>query len=404
MARLWLEGSRDAREDKTMKYLHLIAAALLRTKVRTLFTVLSVTAAFLLFGLLDCVRGTFASAAASVAGAERLMTMSKISFTVALPMSLLSRIQAQPGVTGVSYANWFGGLYQDNRSFFPSYAVADNFFDLHPEWQLTAAERRAFRDTRTGAIVGETLAREFGWKQGDKIPLQATIFPQKDGSNTWIFDLVGIYHTRDPRLRSTEYNFWFNWSYFDEARELGKGTVGYYVEKLASTRDAQRVAREIDALSADSDHETKTQSEQSFTTALVSQLADIGLIVGSIMGAVFFTLVLLTGNTMAQAVRERIPELAILKTVGFSNTRVLALVLAESVLLLALGGTAGMLLATGVVGVMRDSPLMTLPLIPVGGEAWLRGLVLMVVIGLAIGALPAVRAMRLRIVDALVAR
>jgi putative ABC transport system permease protein len=319
-------------------------------------------------------------------------------------MSLLSRIQQQPGVDGVTYANWFGGIYQDNRSFFPSMAVADNFFDLHPEWKLTAAERKAFRDIRTGAIVGETLARQFGWKVGDKIPLQATIFPQKDGSNTWIFDLVGIYHTSDPRLRSTEYNFWFNWNYFDEARQIGNGSVGYYIEKLVDMHQAQRVAQGIDALSDESDHETKTQSEQAFNTAFVAQLADIGLIVGSIMGAVFFTLVLLTGNTMAQTVRERIPELAVLKTIGFSNTSVLAMVLAESVLLLVLGGAAGMLLAGVAVGFIREAPGLSVPLLPVAGEAWLRSVVLMILIGLLVGGLPAMRAMRLRVVDALAGR
>lgn len=387
-----------------MKYLHLIAAALLRSKVRTVFTLVSVMAAFLLFGLLDSVRGTFASAAASVAGAERLMTISRISFTMALPKSLLEQIKTVPGVTEVSYASWFGGIYQDGSSFFPSEAVADNFLDLYPEWHMSDAERRAFRDTRTGAIVGDSLARAFGWKVGDRIPLQATIFPQKDGSNTWLFDLVGIYHTVDPRLRSTEYNFWFHWSYFDEARQIGNGSVGYYIEKLASTRDARRVAQAIDALSEDSDHETKTESEQSFTTALVSQLADIGLIVGSIMGAVFFTLVLLTGNTMAQGVRERIPELAVLKTLGFSNTGVLAMVLTESVLLLALGGVAGMLLAGAIVDVLRNGPGLSLPLLPVAGAEWLRGLALMAAIGLLVGGLPALRAMRLRIVDALADR
>jgi putative ABC transport system permease protein len=387
-----------------LKYLHLAGAALLRSKVRTLFTLLSVMTAFLLFGLLDSVRGTFASAAANVAGAQRLMTISKISFTFPLPLSLLPRIQAVQGVAGLSYASWFGGLYRDGRIFFPSQAVAENFFDVHPEWQLRPEEREAFRRIRTAAIVGESLAAQFGWKVGDKIPLQATIFPQKGGSNTWIFDLVGIYHTSEPRLRSSEYNFWFNWSYLDEARQIGAGGVGYYIEYLSDLRQAQAVARAVDALSSGSDHETKTQSEQSFTTALVSQLADVGLIVGSIMGAVFFTLVLLTGNTMAQGVRERIPELAILQTLGFTGTQILGLVLAESVLLLLAGGACGMLLATFAVALVSHIPWLSQPLLPVAGTAWLRGISLMVLIGLAVGALPALRAMRLRIVDALAGR
>ena len=387
-----------------MKYLHLIWAALLRRKARTIFTILSVLTAFLLFGLLDTVRTAFNNVGGGVAGADRLVTVSKISFTMALPMSLYTRIQAVPGVEAVSYANWFGGQYQDGRDFFPSQAVAKNFFDLYPEWQMPAAQRKAFRDTRTGAVVGETLARRMGWKIGDKIPLQATIFPQKGGSNTWVFDLVGIYHVSNPEARGNENNFWFNYEYLDEARQFGQGSVGRYAVKLTDPKQATTVEQAIDALSADSDHETKTETEQAFTAALVGQFADIGLIVGSIMGAVFFTLVLLTGNTMAQAVRERIPELAVLKTIGFSRRSVLTLVLAEAVLLLAIGASIGLFLA-GIAAAAVQSQIGTqLVLPPVGATEWLRGLALAAVIGLIVGFLPARRGMRLRIVDALSGR
>ena len=386
-----------------MKYLHLIWAALMRRKARTLFTLFSVLAAFLLFGLLDSVRSAFNTASSNVAGVDRLISVSKVSFALSLPKSLYARIQAVPGVTQVSYANWFGGIYQDQRNFFPSEAVADNFLDLYPEWELPEAQRQAFRHTRTGAVVGQSLAERFGWKIGDKIPLQATIFPQKGGSNTWTFDLVGIYHVTNPREKQQEQAFFFNWKYFDEARAFGNGKVGWYVEKIAQPKDADRVAAAIDAISANSDHETKTQSEDAFQTSFVSQFANIGLIVGSIMGAVFFTLVLLTGNTMAQAVRERIPELAILKTIGFSNRGVLALVLAESVLLLAIGGAAGLALAELAVSLIR-ARLGAIPMLPVGVTSWLEGLALMAVIGLLVGALPARRGMRLRIVDALAGR
>ena len=387
-----------------MKYFHLIWAALLRRKTRTLFTILSVLAAFLLFGLLDTVRSAFGNVSGGVAGADRLITVSKISFTLALPMSLYARIQAVPGVAGVSYTNWFGGQYQDGRVFFPNQAVADNYFDLHPEWQLPPAQARAFRETRTGAVAGENLAKRFGWKIGDKIPLQATIFPQKGGSNTWTFDLVGIYHVINPDARGAENALFFNYKYFDEARQFGTGQVGTYVVKLADPRLADRVAQAIDALSADSDHETKSETEQAFTAALVSQFADIGLIVGSIMAAVFFTLVLLTGNTMAQAVRERIPELAVLKTIGFTSRSVLALVLAEAVLLLLLGAVIGLLLAGAVVIAVQGQIAGQLSLPLVGATEWARGLLLAIGIGLLVGFLPAWRGMRLRIVDALSGR
>jgi putative ABC transport system permease protein len=387
-----------------MKYLHLVWAALLRRKSRTIFTLLSVLAAFLLFGLLDSVHSAFTAGSRDVAGVDRLVTVSKVSFTLSLPKSLYQRIQALPGVRAVTYANWFGGIYQDPKNFFPSEAVAPNFLSLYPEWTLPDAQRKAFRDTRTGAVVGASLARQFGWKIGDRIPLQATIFPQKNGSNDWSFDLVGIYHVTDPKLVSEENLFFFNWDYFDEARQFGNGNVGWYITKVADAGQADQVAQRIDALSFDSDHETKTQSQQAFNVAFVSQFADIGLIVGAIMGAVFFTLILLTGNTMAQAVRERIPEIAVLKTIGFSNQSVLSLVLAEGITLLLIGAAVGLILAGVVVSVVRLKYGTAVPLNPVDREIWLQGLGLAVAVGLIVGALPALRGMRLRIVDALSGR
>lgn len=387
-----------------MKYFPLIWAALFRRKTRTIFTLLSVMAAFLLFGLLDSVRSAFADAGNSVDGVDRTLTISKISFTMELPKSLLSRIEAVPGVKQVGYANWFGGVYQDKKNFFPSEAVSDNFFDLYPEFQLPPEQREAYRTTRTGAVVGESLAQKFGWKIGDRIPLEATIFPQKNGNNTWTFDLVGIFKAREAKQRGQENVLFFRWDYFDEARAFGNGNIGWYVERLRDPNEADSVAKAIDALSANSDHETKTQTEQAFTASFVKQFADIGLIVGSIMAAVFFTLILLTGNTMAQAVRERIPELAVLKTFGFRNGGVLALLLAESVLLIVLGGTIGLALAGGIVSAIQAALGNTIPMSPVGASIWLRGLALMVGIGLLVGWLPALRGMRLRIVDALAGR
>jgi putative ABC transport system permease protein len=386
-----------------MKYFHLIWAALFRRKTRTFFTIASVLAAFLLFGLLDSVRNAFGDAGNSVAGVDRMITMSKISFTVSLPQSLLARIEAVPGVKEVAYANWFGGIYQDPKNFFPNEAVSPNFMDLFTEYTIPPDQLAAFRNTRTGCIVGEALATKFGWKIGDKIPLQATIFPQKDGSNTWTFDLVGIFHARDPKEKNKEPVMFFNWKYFDEARQFGNGRIGWYIEKLNDPNQADQVAKAIDAMSANSDHETKTESENAFNRSFVSQFADIGLIVGGIMSAVFFTLILLTGNTMAQAVRERIPELAVLKTIGFSNRGVLGLVLAESVLLILIGGLIGIGLAAVIVPAMSSKVQGLLP-DGVRWNTWALGAVLMFGIGLLVGWLPALRGMRLKIVDALAGR
>jgi len=338
-----------------------------------------------------------------VAGYDRLITTSKLSITQSLPYSLASQIASVPGVANVSYAQWFGGIYQDTKNFFPNFAVGPGFMELYPEWVLPPEQLKAFNAERTGAIVGEALAKQFGWKLGDTIPLQATIFPTK-GSNDWTFKLVGIFKLADRKRQGEERQMVFNWKYFDEANDYIKGQVNWFVLDLEDSSKATQVAKAIDALSDNSDHETKTQSEQAFNQAFVKQFADIGLIVTAIMSAVFFTLLLLTGNTMAQAVRERIPELAVLKTIGFSNRSVLWLVLAEAVLLVVLGGAIGLGIAAVLMPAISAASqgLVQLSTVPTG--TWLLGIGLMIAIGLVVGAQPALRAMRLNIVDALAGR
>jgi putative ABC transport system permease protein len=387
-----------------MKYFHLIWAALMRRKTRTIFTMVSVLAAFLLFGMLDSVRTAFADAGHSVSGASQMITMSKLGLGQQIPLSLQSRIEAVPGVTAVAYVNWFGGIYQDPKNFFPNEAVSENYFDVQDAVNLPPEQVKTFQSTRDGAVVGAALARKFGWKIGDKIPLQATIWPQKDGSNAWTFTLVGIFTARHATEKGIENAMFFRWKYFDEARQFANGSVGWYQEKIADPDQASRISTAIDAISANSDHETKTETANAFTASFISQLADIGLIVTGIMAAVFFTLILLTGNTMAQAVRERIPEIAVLKTIGFTNRSVLSLVLAEAVLLVVIGGVVGMLLATAVVGGLKTALGQTLPMADVGGSIWGSAIVLMVVIGVIVGVLPALRGMHLKIVDALSGR
>ncbi|WP_413624420.1 ABC transporter permease [Luteibacter sp. Lutesp34] len=388
-----------------MKYLHLIWAALFRRKARTFFTLVSILAAFLLFGMLDATRAAFSSGG-SVVGVDRLITTSRYSIIQSLPASLETRMQAVPGVKSVGYANWFGGIYQDPKNFVLSFAVSDNYLDIYHEIELPPEQRKAFESTRTGAIVGEALAKRFGWKVGDKIPLQSTIFPQRNGDKTWPFDLVGIYTPAKGAANGTDQQFFFHHKYFEDANAFQSvgTTVGWYAVQLTSADKADAVAKAIDALSANSDHETKTQTEQAFNASFAKQLGDIGLIVSAIMGAVFFTLILLTGNTMAQAVRERTNELAVLKTIGFSSGSVLGMVLAEGMLLLLLGGVIGLALAGVIVPIVAKGSGGMLNLPPIGAQTWILGIVLMLAIGALVGALPAIRAMRLNIVDALAGR
>ena len=387
-----------------MKYLHLIWAALFRRKARTFLTLVSIITAFLLFGKLDSVRTAFDSGSKSIVGVDRLVTSSRYSIIQPVPLALLTRIAAIPGVRDVAYANWFGGMYQEPKNFVFSYAVSTNYLDVYPEIHLPPAQRKAFDDTRTGVVIGETLAKKYGWKVGDKIPLQSTIFPRKNGDKTWPFDIVGIFTVGKGAANGLDQLFLLHWKYFDESNAYASHSVGWYIDRLQDPAQADRVARAIDALSANSDHETKTQTEQAFGASFAKQLGDIGLIVSAIMGAVFFTLILLTGNTMAQAVRERTSELAVLKTIGFSSRSVLSMVLAESVLLLVLGGVIGLGLAALLApGVSKGSGgMINLP--SVGASSWVLGLGLMLLIGLLVGLLPAWRAMRLNIVDALAGR
>jgi putative ABC transport system permease protein len=388
-----------------MKYLHLIWAALFRRKTRTFLTLVSILAAFLLFGMLDGVRTSFANAGKSAAGASRLQTASRLSFTDTLPQSLQARMQKVPGITDVAYANWFGGAFQEPKNQVFSFAVSPNYLDLYPEIDVSPAVRKTFAETRTGILVGDKLADKFHWKVGDKIPLISTIYPNRDGSKNWTFDVVGIMHPK----KADQGGFFqvmilMHWKYFDESNPYNRGDVGWYISHVADINQSDRVAKAIDALSANSDHETKTQTEQAVTAERIKQVADIGLIVGSIMGAVFFTLLFLTGNTMAQAVRERTSELGVLKTIGFSSTSVLMIVLAESVLLVLIGGVLGLGLAAVLSPIMTAASQGAINLPSVGLGSWLLGIGLMIVIGLLVGALPAVRAMRLNIVDALAGR
>ena len=387
-----------------MKYLHLIWAALFRRKTRTFLTLVSIIAAFLLFGLLNAVRVAF-TGGDSVDGAGRLIVNSRMSMQNPLPESLSARIAGVSGVSDVASANYFGGVYQDARNQVFSIAVSPNYLDLYPEIVLPTEQRATWDRTRTGAIVGAALAKKYGWKVGDKVPMQSTIFPSKaSGNNTWTFDIDGIFHAKTEAAAGREQLFLFHWKYFDENNAFGSGTVHWYVVKVANPAQADTVAKSIDAISANSDHETKAQTEQAFQASFLKQMVNIGLIVVSIMGAVFFTLLLLTGNTMMQAVRERTSELAVLKTIGFSNRSVQAMVLTESVLLLLLGGVIGLGLAAVITPAIGAASGGMIPVHGISAGTWLIGVALMLVIGVVIGWIPAWRAMRLNIVDALSGR
>jgi putative ABC transport system permease protein len=386
-----------------MKYLDLIWAALRRRKTRTALALLSVVVAFVLFGLLDTVRNTFSTFGQNATGYDRLFVMSKMNMGNPLPLSLLPQIREVPGVARASYGSFLEGTYQSPKNTISVEAhQGDDYFDFYPDVDLAPAEREALRRTRTGAVAGETLAKKFHWKIGDRIPLQTTTL-LKDGTNILTLDLVGIYRFSDRSMRVFNNSLYINWDYFNESRLSGQGTVSYYILKAASRADAYRVAISVDALSANSAHETRTQSDNALSIEAIGQYANLGPIVTWIMGAVFFTLIFLVGHAMSRAIRERIHEFAALKTIGFTGRILVRLVLSESVLLLLLGAVLGLVIATLAVGTVSSVLEFTLPIpiLPVQAGVWLRGLLLAVIIGLVVGALPAFHGTQLRIADAL---
>jgi putative ABC transport system permease protein len=379
-----------------------VVANLFRKKTRTILTILSVMMAFLLFGLLQSLNSIFSSGADFI-GATRLVTQARVSFTQPLPLSMVPKLEAVPGVARVAYSQWFGGVWQENTQVFTFAVNPTRYHDVYPEWVMTQEQWKAFADTRTAMVAGKLVADKYGWKVGQKIPLSSNIYPQKNGSKSWAFDLVGIYDGSDENWKKQTNAVFINHDYFDEANQFGKGRTNFYFLKLAPGADAAAVTRTVDGMFENSPDETKTQTEKDFNLSFVKQIGDIGLIVRWILFAVFFTLLLVVGNTMAQSVRERVPELAVLKTLGFSDGSVLGFVLAEAVALCLVGGVIGLMLAT-LLGAMVEKGTGGQFQLNVNGLIWAIGIVTILAMSMAVGLLPALRARRLKIVDALAGR
>ena len=387
-----------------MRYLPLLWAQLFRKKTRTVLTVLSVLVAFLLFGLLEAVQVAFESGADS-ADAKRLLTTARYSIIEPLPMSYASRIERVAGVVGVAYADWFGAKYQNESNAFAVFAVDPaRDLDMYPEFEIAPAQREAFVMTRTGAVAGKRLADRYGWKVGQRLPIASEIHAKSDGSLNWEFDLVGIFDAEDPAVRANTEVVLINVAHFDEARQFGKGKTGWYIIRIADVNQAKAVSADIDRTFMNSPDETKTAPEKEFALGFAKQIGDMGALVTRILLAVFFTILILTGNTMAQSIRERIPELAILKTLGFSNTAVTALVLGEAALLFVIGAGLGMLAAVSLLPALNGATGGRFPPLFVEAATWAWAAGVALALALAVGLPPALRVHRLRIVDALAGR
>ena len=382
-----------------MKYLVLVLANLKRHKLRTVLTMLSFLVAFLLFGYLAAIRTAF-TAGIDVADLDRLIVRHKVSLIQLLPESYEARMEQVDGVEQALGQTWFGGYYQEQRNQFAQMPVKpDEFLDVYPEYMLSEPEREAWLATRTGAIAGRQLAERYGWKVGDKVPITATIWTRSDGSTVWDFDLVGIYDAGEKGTDTTQ--FFFRYDYFDESRpDWGRGLVGWYTVRIDDPERTAEISAAIDAEFANSAAETKAEPEGAFLQGFANQIGDIGFIITSIVGMVFFTILLVAGNTMAYAVRERTNELAVLKALGFTDTGVLGLVLGEALLLTSVGGGLGLIL--GWVMVSAGDPTNGfLPVFFIPGRDMVIGVILIAVTAFVAGILPALQAQRLRIADAL---
>jgi putative ABC transport system permease protein len=381
-----------------MKFLGLVWSNLKRRKLRTALTVLSIFVAFVLYGLLCTIKEAFTGQIA-VAGVDRLVVRHKVSLIMLLPEAYKARMERIPGVASAVHFTWFNGIYQNEpKNFFGSFPTdPEKFLEIFPEILLPEEQKQAWLKTRTGAIVGRNLVNRFKWKIGDRIPLTSPIWPRK-GGGAWEFEIVGIYDGAKKATDTT--GFYFRYDYFDEARQYGEGQVGWYGVKVSDPARAGEVATAIDNEFANSPYETKAEPEGAFMQGFAEQIGNIGTILIAILSAVFFTILLVAGNTMAQAVRERTNELGMLKSLGFTNELVLALVLVESCLMAAVGGFAGLGLAWLITQGGSPVPSM-LPIFYLPNRYILIGVGLVLGLGIMAGILPAIRAMRLQIAVAL---
>jgi putative ABC transport system permease protein len=380
-----------------MKFRGLIFANLFRKKLRLILTIGSFAVALFLFAFLAVVRGAF-NRGADIAGADRLVVINRISIIQPLPLAYRDKILRIPGVKAVTHNNWFGGVYQDEKNFFPQFVIdVENQRQVIPELKVPDDQWNNFVKDRQGAIVGAKTAARFGWKIGDHIPIKNALF---GGASTWDFNIDGIYHSE--RAGGDEGQFWFQWDYFEERMPQSfKGNVGWYVVKLENPDYAVSVAKAIDDLAANSSFETKTETESAFAAGWVKQFGNIQFLIMTIGTVVFFTLLLVTGNTMAISVRERVGELAVLKAIGFSDRWVLFFVLAEALTIALVGGLLGLGLAALAVPVLGSALNGLLPTLILSKSILALGLAAAILVGAISGLLPGIGAMRMRVVNAL---
>ncbi|MBI4364757.1 MAG: ABC transporter permease [Candidatus Latescibacteria bacterium] len=378
-----------------MKFMRFVAANLLRAKRRTFLTVFSIAISLFLFCTLRTVLTSF-EASLRASDASRLVVRHGASLVFPLPLSYRERLKQVSGVTGVTYGNWFGGYYQDPKNHFAQFAMdTRTFLDLFPECVLPPAEAEAFRAERTACIVGRSLARKYGWKIGDQVPIIGTIFPGE-----WMFTLRGVYEGRSKDV--DENTLFFHWDYLNESLpEVRRSQVGVYWLRIARADLAAAVSDRVDALFENSPQPTKTETEKAFQAGFISMIGNIQLLLAIIGSAIVFAIMLVTINTMMMAARERTTEIAVLKTLGFGDGLILRLVGAEALVLSLLGGILGCGLAAVVFHESDFTAGGFFPNFRVLPGTVVQGLLLASLMGILSGIVPSFQAARLRIAAAL---
>jgi len=379
-----------------MKFGSLILANLLRKKIRLLLTLGSFAVALFLFAFLGVVRDAFGRGA-DVAGADRLVIINRTSIINPIPLSYRDKILRIPGVKYITHNNWFGGVYKEEKNFFPQFVIdPENQRKVFPEFSVPEDQWNTFLKDREGAIVGARTMERFHWKVGDRIPIKTTLY----GGGSWEFNIDGVYHGK--RAQDDETQFWFQWDYFEErVPDRMKGNIGWYVLRVENPDESPRIAQAIDQEFANSPYETKTETESAFAAGWVKQFGNIQFLIVTIGAVVFFTLLLVTGNTMAISVRERTSELAVLKAIGYSDRTVLFFVIGESLVIALIGGLLGLLLATLAIPVLGNALNGMLPNLILSPALLAFGLLTALSVGIVSGILPGIGAMRMKVVNAL---
>ncbi|UTW55767.1 ABC transporter permease [Kordiimonas sp. SCSIO 12610] len=377
---------------------YLIFKNITRKKLRLILTLFATFIAFMIYGVMTSFQSAL-DAGVELSADDRLVVVNKINFTQSLPISYVNRIQNIDGIVGISHQNWFGGYYQEPQNAMPIFAVQqETFFDVYDELVMPEEQKEAWLKNRQGLLVGEKAAQNFGWKVGDRIPISSNIFSKKSGGSTWDFDVVAIYSAVDPQIDTS--GVYFHFKYFDEARTFGQNTIGLIGVRTADPSLNEQVIAAIDDQFANSPFETETVPEKAFTKAFIEQIGNIGLIITFVVLAAFFIILVIVGNSMALAIRERTNEIAVMKTLGFQSGRIFRMVLGESLITALIGGGLGLFMATVLITAVSEA-LPQFPTLIIDGPIILEAIAIMLGLGLVTGIIPAVSALRLNIVTAL---